>query len=290
MTQPDDALKQWEALSGARSSSLASKVAIVVGAGIGANVDLRTPPVGAATCLALARKGCRIAAMGHGPDGVKRTADLIGELGGEAIALHGDASEAAACESAVAATLDAFGRVDIVVNNLGVRFSGKGALDVSVDEWDRVMAINAKSVMLMAKYAAPHMSAGGAIVNVSSIGANRPTYTTSIVYSASQGAVDSLTITLAVQLAVLGIRVNGIAPGNLWTPLAAQEVVNRAVDEVPVAREKRRLSNPLQLEGTGWDVAHAAAFLAGDEARWITGQNLVIDGGAMLPAPTAKRP
>ena len=152
------------------------------------------------------------------------------------------------------------------------------------------MDVNVKGLMLMTKFAAPHMATGSSIINISSIGATRPTYTSSIAYVTSKGAVDALTIGLAVQLAP-SIRVNGVCPGNLWTPLAMSEVFNRKVDDPETARLKRRMLTPLELEGNAWDVAYAAAFLASWESRWITGQTLVVDGGATLPAPASvKRP
>src|SRR5262249_6903258 len=153
--------------------------------------------------------------------------ELVVAQGGEAIGLHGDASSAQDCSAVVAATLEHFGRIDVLVNNLGVRFSSNGVVDVTEDEWDRVMGVNVRGLVLMAQHAVPHMAAGSTIVNISSLVSTRPTYTSSVAYAASKGAMDALTISLAVQLADRGIRVNAVSPGNLWTPLAAQEVVRR---------------------------------------------------------------
>jgi NAD(P)-dependent dehydrogenase (short-subunit alcohol dehydrogenase family) len=268
------------------SQRFAGKVALVVGAGSTEGADLDAPGVGAAISLLFAREGSRVAVLGQGPAGAARTVELIEHEGGEAFAVQADVSVEDDCRRAVDAVIERYGRLDILVNNLGIRLSGSGVLDVPETEWDRVMAVNVKGLMLMTKFAAPHMATGSAIVNISSIGATRPTYTSSIAYVTSKGAVDSMTIALAVQLAPT-IRVNGVCPGNLWTPLAMSEVIKRKVDDLETARYKRRMLTPLELEGNGWDVAYSAAFLASDAARWITGQTLVVDGGATLPAPAS---
>ena len=266
------------------------KVVLVVGAGSSEGADLEAPGVGAAISLLFAREGAKVGVLGLGAEGAARTVGLIEAEGGEAIAVQADVSRAEACEQAVEAVVARFGRLDILVNNLGIRLSGFGVVDVPEDEWDRVMDVNVKGLMLMTKYAVPRMTIpGSSIINISSIGATRPTYTSSIAYVTSKGAVDAMTIGLAVQLAP-GIRVNGVCPGNLWTPLAISEVIKRKVDDLDTARYKRRMLTPLELEGNAWDVAWSAAFLASDEARWITGQTLMVDGGATLPAPaSAKR-
>jgi NAD(P)-dependent dehydrogenase (short-subunit alcohol dehydrogenase family) len=274
------------------SQRFEGKVALVVGAGSSEGADLEAPGVGAAISLVLAREGAKVGVLGLGAAGAARTVELIAAEGGEAIAVQADVSRAEDCEQAVEAVVARFGRLDILVNNLGIRLSGFGVVDVPEDEWDRVMDVNVKGPLLMAKYAAPHLPVGGSIVNISAEIAVRPTYTSSLAYATSQGALNTLTIALALQLAVRGIRVNGVSPGNLWTPLAIRERVARGEGaDLEAEREKRRLLSPLGLEGTGWDVAYATAFLASDEARWMTGQTLTLDGGAMLPAlASVKRP
>jgi NAD(P)-dependent dehydrogenase (short-subunit alcohol dehydrogenase family) len=267
----------------------AGKVALVVGAGTTEGADLEAPGVGAAISLRFAREGARLAVLGQGPDGAARTVEFIEREGGQAIALQADVSLADDCRRAVETVVERYGRLDILVNNLGIRLSGSGVVDVPEAEWDRVMDVNVKGLMLMTKFAVPHMASGSSIVNISAELAVRPTYTSSLAYATSQGAVNALTIALAVQLAP-GIRVNGVSPGNLWTPLAIRERKARGEgDQLVAERERRRLLSPLELEGTGWDVAATAAFLASDDARWITGQTISLDGGAMLPAPAAVR-
>jgi NAD(P)-dependent dehydrogenase (short-subunit alcohol dehydrogenase family) len=273
------------------SGRFAGKVALVVGAGTAAESDLTAPGVGAAISLLLAREGARVGVVGQGPDGAARTVELIRAEGGEAFAIQAEISDEAECIRTVEAVLSAYGRLDILVNNLGIRLSGKGVIEIEADEWDRVMDVNAKGLVLTTKHAAPRMSEGGSIINISSIGASRPAFHTSIVYAASKGAVNTMTLVLALQLAPRHIRVNGVCPGNIWTPIAIKEVANRGVDpDLESARERRRQMNPLGTEGTAWDIANAAAFLASEDARWITGQTILVDGGGLLPAPASGKP
>ncbi len=267
------------------------KVVLVVGAGSPEDGTLDAPGVGAAIAIHLSRLGAKVAVVGLGPGGVGRTSSIIHDEGGEAIALNGDVSVDAEAKRVVDEAIAWGGKIDVLVNNLGIRLSAKGVLDVETEEWDTVMGVNARGLVLVSQNAIPHMPAGSAIVNISSIGATRPTYKTSLVYAASKGAVNSLTTTMALQLALSGIRVNAITPGNLWTPIAIEEVHRRKIDPDPeTARERRRRMNPLETEGTGWDIAYAVEFLAGSGARWITGQNLTIDGGALLPTLAAVKP
>jgi NAD(P)-dependent dehydrogenase (short-subunit alcohol dehydrogenase family) len=272
------------------SPRFADKVALVVGAGSTEGADLAAPGVGVAISLLFAREGARVAVLGLGTEGVARTVELIAADGGEGFAIAADVSRQEDCRRAVEEVIARYGRLDILVNNLGIRLSGAGVDEVTEDEWDRVMGVNVKGPLLMTKFAAPHLPVGGSIVNISAEVAVRPTYTSSVAYAISQGAVNTLTISSAVQLATRGVRVNGVSPGNLWTPLAIRERVKRGEGaSLAEEREKRRLLSPLELEGTGWDVAYAAAFLASDDARWLTGQTLTLDGGAMLPAPASTR-
>jgi len=272
------------------SGRFAGRVALVVGAGSTEGADLETPGVGAAISLLFAREGARVGVLGLGADGAARTVELIEREGGEAVPVQADVSRQDDCRRAVETVIARYGRLDILVNNLGIRLSGTGVVDVPEDEWDRVMDVNVKGPMLMTKHAVPHMTAGSAIVNISAEVAVRPTFTSSLAYATSQGALNTLTTSLAVQLADRGIRVNGISPGNLWTPLAVRERLARGEgNQLAAERERRRALSPLGLEGNAWDVAHAAAFLASEDARWITGQTVTLDGGAMLPAPASVR-
>lgn len=273
------------------SGDFADKVVLVVGAGTPHDGTMDAPGVGAAISIHLSRLGSKVVAVGLGPDGVARTSSIIHDEGGVALALSGDVSVDKEAERVVDEAVAWGGKIDVLVNNLGVRLSAHGVLEMETEEWDTVMDVNARGLVLVSRYAIPHMPAGSSIVNISSIGATRPTYKTSLVYAASKGAVNSLTTTMALQLALIGIRVNAVTPGNLWTPIAIKEVHRRKIDPDPeTARERRRRMNPLELEGTGWDIANAVEFFAGSGARWITGQNLIVDGGALLPTIAAVKP
>jgi NAD(P)-dependent dehydrogenase (short-subunit alcohol dehydrogenase family) len=173
-----------------------------------------------------------------------------------------------------------WGRLDILDNNVGI--SGRGTVAaVEEKDWDLVMAVNVKSMMLTGKYAVPAMAAagGGSIINISSIGALRPREDMTP-YAASKGAVIALTRAMAVSHGKDGIRVNCIAPGPMYTPM----VYSRGMSEQ--TRQRRKQASLLKIEGTGWDIGYAALFLASDEARFITGAVLVVDGGVTLGTPS----
>ncbi|MFC2071036.1 SDR family NAD(P)-dependent oxidoreductase, partial [Chloroflexota bacterium] len=192
----------------------------------------------------------------------------------EASIITGDVTAADDCQAIVAAAVERYGKLDILHNNVGIDSAG-GIIDTDVEEWDRVMDINLKSMMLMCKFAIPEMisGGGGSITNISSIAALRPRNMDA--YSTSKGGVIALTQTLASSHAKDHIRVNCIVPGMVYTPMVAE-----GMDEE--TRQRRWQSTLLQTEGTGWDIGWATVFLNSDEARWITGTVLPVDGGALL--------
>jgi NAD(P)-dependent dehydrogenase (short-subunit alcohol dehydrogenase family) len=245
---------------------LADKVAIVTGAGA------RGPGLGngKATAILFAREGARILCVDAAVERAEETVKIIAAEGGDAAAFGADVSRAAECRAMVAAAVDRFGGLDILHNNVGIE-SRTDILDVTEEEWDRVMAVDLKSMMLASQAAIPRLveRGGGAITCVSSIAGLRGHRRTA--YAAAKAGVIGLVTTLAEQLGPRGIRVNAIAPGPVWTPMVAS-----LGEEL---REKRRRSVPLRTEGTGWDVGWAAVYLASDEARWVTGHTLVVDGG-----------
>jgi NAD(P)-dependent dehydrogenase (short-subunit alcohol dehydrogenase family) len=175
----------------------------------------------------------------------------------------------------VASVVQALGGVDVLMNNVGVLGPRGTAVEVDPDDWDRAMAINVTSMVLMAKHCIPHMveAGGGSIVNVSSLVGLQGGHP-DLLYPTSKGAVVQLTRAMAGHHGKDGIRVNCIAPGLLYTPMVTSQGMT------PEVREQRRLQSFLQTEGTAWDVAMAAVFLASDEARWITGAILPVDAGA----------
>ncbi|HNM77855.1 MAG TPA: SDR family oxidoreductase, partial [Tepidiformaceae bacterium] len=172
-----------------------------------------------------------------------------------------------------------FGRLDLLDNNVGIGSRGS-VVDELAESWRRVMQVNVESMFLVSKFAIPAMVAsggGGAIVNVASISALRPRGLTS--YSVSKGAVIALTKAMAVDHGPEGIRVNCVAPGPVFTPMVFGPGMSDA------AREQRKKASLLGIEGTGWDVGNAVRFLLSDQARYITGQVLVVDGGVTLRGP-----
>ncbi len=204
---------------------------------------------------------------------------MIAEDTGTAEAFQCDVTTKSGCAEMVAVSLERWNRLDVLVNNVGIGSRGS-VVDETEDRWERVMRTNVTSMFLASKHAIPAMmrsGEGGAIVNVSSISALRPRGLTA--YSTSKGAVIALTRAMAVDHGPSGIRVNCVAPGPVYTPM----VYARGM--TPEARERRRISSILRIEGTGWDVGNAVCFLASQRARFITGQVLVVDGGVTLVGP-----
>jgi NAD(P)-dependent dehydrogenase (short-subunit alcohol dehydrogenase family) len=255
-------------------AGLRGKVAIVTGGGAAGDGIGN----GRASAILLGRAGTRVVVVDRDGGLAKRTVEMIGEAGGEAVAVEADVTQARDCAAMVQAAVDRFGRLDFLDNNVGIGSRGS-VLDETEESWRRLMQVNVDTMFLAAKHAIPAMkrTGGGAIVNVSSISALRPRGLTA--YSVSKGAVIALTRAMAVDHGRDGIRVNCVAPGPVYTPM----VYARGMSEQ--ARERRRNASVLRVEGTGWDIGNAVRFLLSDHARYITGQVLVVDGGTTLTAP-----
>jgi NAD(P)-dependent dehydrogenase (short-subunit alcohol dehydrogenase family) len=256
---------------------LENKVAIVTGGGSVASGIGN----GRAAAILFAREGAKVMIVDIKQAAAEETLEAIKKEGGEAEIFAADVSKAKDCQAIVKRVLDRWGKLDILDNNVGI--SGPGSVvEVSEEDWDRVMAVNVKSMMLMGKYAIPPMAAagGGAIINISSISAIRPRGLTP--YTASKGAVIALTRAMAIDHAKDHIRVNCVAPGPVYTPM----VYTKGMTEEQ--REMRRKASPLGIEGSGWDIGYAALFLASDEARFITGVVLLVDGGVSVASPPRK--
>ena len=198
------------------------------------------------------------------------------------MAIRCDVSDASQCQRAVRSAVEAWGRVDILVNNVGIGGPAGNAVDLDVEEWDRALRVNVTSMMLMAKYAIPEMRkvGRGAIVNIASV-AGLIGGTPALLYPTSKGAVVNMTRAMAAHHGVEGIRVNCVAPGMVYTPMVAGRMT-------PEVREQRRQRSLLKTEGSGWDVGQAVAYLASDEARWVTGVILPVD--AVTTAGNAPSP
>lgn len=254
---------------------LEGKVAIVTGAGSQVDGGIGN---GRAAAVLMAREGARVLLVDRKASAAEATLGMIRGEGGEAEVFEADVTESSDCRAMVERAVSRWGRLDILDNNVGI---GGGGTVVDVDEetWDRVMRVNVKGMMLASKHAIPAMAAsgGGSIVNISSIAAMRPSRLTP--YATSKGAVISLTYAMAVDHAREGIRVNCITPGPVYTPMVYAGGMS---DEL---RERRRDASLLKLEGEGWDIGYAVLFLASDEARYITGVVLPVDGGVLLRGP-----
>ncbi|MGH7309715.1 MAG: SDR family NAD(P)-dependent oxidoreductase, partial [Candidatus Rokuibacteriota bacterium] len=245
---------------------LDGKVAIVTGAGS------RGPGLGngKACAILFAREGARVLCVDQVADRAEETVKLIHGDGGEARAFAADVTRTADCRAMVAAATETWGGLDVLHNNVGIE-SRKDLLETGEDEWDRVMTVDLKSMLLATQAAVPALvkRGGGSIICVSSVAALRGHGRTA--YAAAKAGVIGFVRSVAVQLGPQGIRVNAIAPGQVWTPM---------VESLgPQARERRRRASPLGTEGTAWDIGWGAVYLASDEARWVTGHTLVIDAG-----------
>jgi NAD(P)-dependent dehydrogenase (short-subunit alcohol dehydrogenase family) len=247
-------------------------VAIVTGAGSRAEGGIGN---GRAASVLLARAGARVGLLDSVPEWAGETHRMIAADGGEALVVECDVTRSEECRAAVEAVVGRFGRLDVLVNNVGIAGPAGDAVEVSPEEWDRAMRVNVTSMMLMAKHAIPEMRrvGGGTIVNISSVAGLMGGHP-NLCYPTSKAAVVGLTRAMAAHHGPEGIRVNAIAPGMVYTPM----VYTRGM--TPEVRERRRRRSLLQTEGTGWDVGHAVVYLASDEARWLTGVVLPVDAGA----------
>ena len=234
---------------------------------------------GRAAAILLARAGAKVVVVDIEREAADQTVEMIEAEGGTAQAFLADVSDEAQCRKLVDAAVKAYGRLDLLDNNVGI--GGRGSVvDTPVDLWRKVMQVNVDSMFYVSRHAIPAMiktAGGGAIVNVSSISALRPRGLTA--YSTSKGAVIALTRAMAVDHGPQQIRVNCVAPGPIYTPRMYTGQMT------PAGREARRQASVLGLEGLGWDIGHAVRFLLSAQARYITGQTLVVDGGATLVGP-----
>jgi len=254
---------------------LAGKVAIVTGAGSRAEGIGN----GRAAAVLFAREGARVLLVDHQREAAEATHAMIKTEGGEAAVFVADVTRNDDCQAMVDEAVRRWGRLDILDNNVGIGSRGS-VVDIDEAEWDRVMKVNVTSMMLTGKHAVPAMArtGGGAIVTISSISALRPRGLTA--YSASKGAVIALTRAMAIDHAAQNVRVNCIAPGPVYTPMVY------AAGMPADLRERRRQASPLGIEGTGWDIGYAALFLVSDEARYVTGVVLPVDGGVTIASPS----
>lgn len=256
---------------------LAEKVAVVVGAG---QTPGSTIGNGRATSLLFARQGARVLLVDRDQASAEDTRVMIEAEGCTAVVYAADITDESQAAGIPAACLGAFGRLDVLVNNVGIGAGDSGVVSMDRGVWDRIFEVNLTGLMLTCKHVIPVMreQGGGSIVNISSIAA--VTSTRMAAYTSSKAAVNALTMHLAGANARHGVRVNAIMPGLLDTPMAIESISAATGVDVEQVRAGRHAVVPLGKHmGTAWDTAYAALFLASDEAGFVTGAVLPVDGG-----------
>jgi NAD(P)-dependent dehydrogenase (short-subunit alcohol dehydrogenase family) len=245
------------------------KAAVVTGGGLG---------IGRATCLLLAREGARVAVTDILEDEGRSAAEAIRALGREGAFFRLDVSDETEVREVFAEIRRAFGKIDVLVNNAGISGASRPTHEILEEEWDRVMAVNVKGVFFCTKHVIPSMreAGGGSIINLSSIygiiGApDVPPY------HASKGAIRSMTKTDALLYARENIRVNSVHPGFIWTPMVEEHLKSQG--SVEEGRRALDALHPVGRVGEPDDIAYAILYLASDEAKFVTGSELVVDGG-----------
>jgi NAD(P)-dependent dehydrogenase (short-subunit alcohol dehydrogenase family) len=256
---------------------LEGKVAIVTGAG---QTPGDTIGNGRAISILFARAGARVMLVDLRLDSAAETQAMITKEGGEAFAFAADVTRSDDCRRLAEECAAHYGRIDILVNNVGTGGEDLGPVKLKEEAWERIYNVNVKSMYLTCKHVIPYMEkqGGGSIVNISSIAA--VCATPMLAYKTSKSAVNSLTHSIAFMYAGKGIRANCIMPGLMNTPMAIEGISRyRGINKEDLIKER---SSRVPLKGgmgSGWDTAYAALFLASDEAKFITGALLPVDGG-----------
>ena len=235
------------------------KVCLVTGGGSG---------IGRAACKRFAAEGGKVVVVDLNDDHGNQTVKAITDSGGRAVFAQADVSDSAEVQAAVKAAVEKWGKINVMVNDAAM-MTFKPIVELPDEDWDRVLAVNLRSVFLFCKYGVPHMPAGGAIVNISSVHAHETTQSV-VPYASSKGGMEAFTRGFSEELAGKKIRINSVAPGAVDTPMLWNN------PNVKSGREKIR-----GAVGKPEDIAAAVCFLAADEARFITGTTLVVDGGRL---------
>jgi len=260
------------------SGRLKDKIAVITGAGQSAGETIGN---GRAMAVLFAREGAQVLCVDRRLESAAETVAMITAEGGSAVPFQADVSRDDGCAALIAEAKSRWGRIDILVHNVGIGGGGDGPAH-RADEaaWDRIMAVNLKSAWMTIKHAVPVMreQQGGVIVNISSLaslaGGNQ------VAYEVSKAGMNRLTTSVANANAFHGVRCNAVLPGLMDTPMAISGIAQATGSTTEAVREARNARVPLRGRmGTGWDTAHAALFLASDEANFITGVLLPVDGG-----------
>jgi len=256
---------------------LAGKVALISGAGcIGPGWGN-----GRATCVRFVEEGAKIFAVERNLDSVAETVAKVKAVGGEIVVQQCDVTDNASVAAMVKACVDRFGRIDVLVNNVGGSAHG-GPVEMAEEVWDSQMDSNLKSVFLTCKHVLPVMERqkSGSIVNIASTSGIRFTGAFQVGYAATKAGVIQLSRAVAVQYAAKGVRVNTVVPGQLHTPMVEARLARqRAGGDVAALLAQRLERIPIGFAGDGRDTANAALYLASDDARFVTGTEIVVDGG-----------
>jgi NAD(P)-dependent dehydrogenase (short-subunit alcohol dehydrogenase family) len=261
---------------------LKDKTAMVVGAGsIGPGWGN-----GKATAVTFARQGAQVFCVDRNGKAAQETADIITSEGGKATAFTADVSRASDVGAMVVACVKTYGRIDVLDNNVGIAEIGN-VVDVTEASWDHVFAVNLKSAFFAMKHVIPVMErqGGGSIINISSIASIRHLGISYVTYATTKAAMNQMTRTTAVEYAPKNIRVNCILPGLMKTPMvehSAGLAASYARGDIEAMWRARDAQVPMGHMGDAWDVANAALFLASDESKYVTGLELVVDGGITL--------
>lgn len=256
---------------------LEAKVAVVVGAG---QTPGETIGNGRATAITFAREGASVLLVDRVLARAEETRAMIEAGGGTSSAFEADITREGDCRALVEACVERYGRIDVLHNNAGIGAGDAGVSGIELDNFERIYRVNLHGALLASKHALPHMRAqgGGVITNVSSL-ASIAGATNMVAYKTSKAALNALTQTLALANARYGIRANAILPGFINTPMAIEGIsAARGIPREELVAQRDR-AVPMGHMGTAWDVANAALFLASDEARFITGVLLPVDGG-----------
>ena len=260
------------------------KSAIVTGAGsVGPGIGN-----GKAAAMLFAREGARVMLVDYNLEAAEETKRLIEAEGGTCFTSQADVSSAEDCDRITRECVREYDRIDILHNNVGIEIPG-GILEITEGDWDRTLDVNLKSVFLMCRAVVPQMidQGGGSIVNISSINGIRTLPALSGPYGASKLGMVALTREIAIEFAPQSIRCNAILPGMMRTPFVEASLTQAWGGDVEEMMKSRDAMIPIGKQGESWDVAHAALFLASDDAKYVTGASLVVDGGLTGGVQTA---
>lgn len=261
-----------------RTERLKGRVALILGAGTSAP----GMSIGKASSIAMACAGASVAALDFDFDAAQAVTEDIRAFGGQAIAYQADVADSAAMQAAIERVMQDFGRIDILQINAGIGRVG-GPAETSLEDWDRIQKVNVESILIAAKLVAPIMvkQGSGSIIGVSSVAGMRYLGYPHLAYSVTKAAVIHFIKMLAQQYAGDGIRANTIVPGLIDTPRIQKNVakVFDANADMDNTRRARDQQVPMGRMGTPWEIASVATFLASDDASYITGTEIVVDGG-----------